>query len=130
MDPEDLEPMPWRIESSLLYHAARSGFIVAGVLILAVGIGDMLAGRSRIQDYRAIIREMPPPEPHDPTALFPKASEAQEQHAVAEAKIAFYQLLFLAGQLLAAGGVVLLAIGAFQLRQRSLGIAPSNGTFH
>ena len=82
MDPEDLEPMPWRIESSLLYHAARSGFIVAGVLILAVGIGDMLAGRSRIQDYRAIIREMPPPEPHDPTALFPKASEAQVRQAL------------------------------------------------
>ena len=118
------------MESSLLYHAARSGFVVAGVLILAVGAGDMLAGRSRIQEYRAIMREMPPPEPHDPTALFPKASEAQEQQAVAQAKLAFYQLLFLVGQLLAAGGVVLLAIGAFQLRQRTLRIAPSSGTFH
>ena len=122
--------MAWRMESSLLYHAARSGCIVAGVLILAVGVGDMLAGRSRIQEYQAIIREIPPPEPHDLTALFPKASEAQEQHAVAEAKLAFYQLLFLVGQLLAAGGVVLLAIGAFQLRQRTLRIAPSSATFH
>ena len=130
MDPEDLEPMAWRVESSFLYQAARSGFIVAGVLILAVGAVDMVAGRSRIQEYRAIIRESPPPEPHDPTALFPKASEAQEQLAVAQAKLAFNQLLFLAGQLLAAGGVVLLAIGAFQLRQRTLRIAPSSGTFH
>jgi hypothetical protein len=130
MDPEDLDPMTWRVESSLLYHAARSGFVVAGVLLLGVGAGDMLAGRSRIQEYRAIMREMPPPEPHDPTALFPKASEAQEQQAVAQAKLAYYQLLFLVGQLLAAGGVVLLAIGAFQLRQRTLRIAPSSGTFH
>jgi len=122
--------MAWRMETSLLYHAARSGFVVAGVLLLAVGAGDMVAGRARIQEYRAIMREMPPPEPHDPTALFPKASEAQEQQAVAQAKLAFYQLLFLVGQLLAAGGVVLLAIGALQVRQRTLRIAPSSGTFH
>ena len=37
--------MASRVESSLLYHAARSGFIVAGVLILAVGAVDMVAGR-------------------------------------------------------------------------------------
>jgi hypothetical protein len=122
--------MAWRMETSLLYHAARSGFVVAGALILAVGAGDMLAGRARIREYRAIMREMPPPEPHDPTALFPKASEAQEQQAVAQAKLAFNQLLFLVGQLLAAGGVVLLAIGAFQIRQRTMRIAPSSGTFH
>jgi len=122
--------MAWRMETSLLYHAARSGFVVAGVLLLAVGAGDMVAGHARIQEYRAIMREMPPPEPHDPTALFPKASEAQEQQAVAQAKLAFYQLQFLVGQLLAAGGVVLLAIGAFQLRQRTLPIAPSGETFH
>ena len=49
---------------------------------------------------------------------------------MAEAKLSYYQLLFLVGQLLAAGGVVLLAIGAFQLRQRALRMAPSSGTFH
>ena len=122
--------MASRVESSLFYHAARSGFVVAGVLLVAVGAGDMLAGRARIQEYRAIMREMPPPEPHDPTTLFPKASEAQERQAVAQAKLAYYQLLFLVGQMLAAGGVVLLAIGAFQIRQRTLRIAPSSGTFH
>jgi hypothetical protein len=117
--------MPWRVESSFLYQAARSGFVVAGVLLLGVGTGDMVAGHSKIQEYRSLVREVPPPEPHDPTALFPKASEAQERHALAEAKLAFYQLLFLVGQLLAAAGVVLLAIGAFQLRQRALRVAPS-----
>ncbi len=125
--------MPWRVESSFLYQAARSGFVVAGVLLFAVGVGDMLAGRSKIQEYRSVVREVPAPEPHDPTALFPKASEAQERHALAEAKLAFYQLLFLVGQLLAAGGVVLLAIGAFQLRQRTLRVPSAGslpGSFH
>jgi hypothetical protein len=120
--------MPWRVESSFLYQAARSGFVVAGVLLLGVGVGDMLAGSSKIQEYRSVVREVPPEEPHDPTALFPKASEAQERHALAQAKLAFYQLLFLVGQLLAAGGVVLLAIGAFQLRQRTLRVTPSAGS--
>jgi hypothetical protein len=125
-----MRPVPWRVESSFLYRAARSGFVVAGTLLLGVGVGDMITGRLRIQEWRSAIREMPPPEPHDPTQLFPKASEAHEQRAVAQAKLAFYQLLVVAGQLLAAGGVVLLAIGAFQLRQRALRVAPSSASFH
>jgi len=120
--------MAWRLENSFLYQAARSGFVVAGTLLLAVGAGDMLAGRSKIQEYRSLVREALPPEPHDPIALFPKASEAQERHALAQAKLGFYQLLFLGGQLLAAGGVVLLAIGAYQLRQRTLRVAPPAGS--
>jgi len=120
--------MAWRLENSFLYQAARSGFVVAGTLLLAVGAGDMLAGRSKIQEYRSLVREALPPEPHDPTALFPKASEAQERHALAQAKLAFYQLLFLGGQFLAAGGVVLLAIGAYLLRQRTLRVAPPAGS--
>jgi hypothetical protein len=125
-----MRPMPWRVESSFLYRAVRSGFVVAGTLLFGVGVGDMIAGHSKIQEYRSAIHEMPPPEPHDPTQLFPKASEAHEERAVAQAKLAFNQLLFVAGQLLAAGGVVLLAIGAFQLRQRTLRVAPSTASFH
>src|SRR6516164_2486762 len=44
------DAMAWRVETSLLYHAVRSGFVVAGVLLLAVGAGDMLAGHARIQE--------------------------------------------------------------------------------
>jgi hypothetical protein len=117
--------MPWRVESSLLYQAARNGFVVAGALIFAVGVGDVLAGRSKLDEYRAVVRQAPAPEPHDPAALFPKASEAQERHAVAQAKVGFYQLLIVVGQLLTTGGVLLMAIGAVQLRLRALRTAPS-----
>src|SRR5262249_19412481 len=127
-DTRKIGPMAWRLENSFLYQAARSGFVVAGTLLLAVGAGDMVAGRSKIQEYRSVVREVLPPEPHDPTALFPKASEAQERHALAQAKLAFYQVLFLGGQFLATGGVVLLAIGAYLLRQRTLRVAPPAGS--
>jgi hypothetical protein len=122
--------MPWTVESSLLYQAVRNGFIVAGALLLAVGVGDMLAGRAKLREYRALVALAPAPEPHDPAALFPKASEAQERYAVAQAKLAFYQLLFLVGQLLAAGGVLLMGIGAFRQRLRTLRSAPSSAGFH
>jgi hypothetical protein len=122
--------MPWTVESSLLYQAVRNGFIVAGALLLAVGVGDMVAGHAKLGEYRALVALAPAPEPHDPAALFPKASEAQERYAVAQAKLAFYQLLFLVGQLLAAIGVLLLGIGAFRQRLRTLRAAPSSAAFH
>jgi hypothetical protein len=122
--------MPWTVESSLFYQAVRNGFIVAGALLLGVGIGDMVAGRAKLHEYRAVVALAPAPDPPDPAALFPKASEAQERYAVAQAKLAFYQLLFLAGQLLAAAGVLLMGIGAFRQRLRSLRSAPSGAAFH
>ena len=115
---------PGRPDPSLLYQAARNGFIVAGALLFAVGVGDMLAGHAKLARVpRAWSRGRRPPAPHDPAALFPKASEAQERHAVAQAKLAFYQLLFLVGQLLAALGVLLLGIGVVRQR-RALRAAP------
>ncbi len=119
----------WTVESSFLQQAVRNGLIVAGTLIVAVGIGDMLAGRAKLQEYRAVLAEPLPQAPRDPAALFPKASEAQERHAVALAKLAFYQLLFLVGQLLAALGVLLIGVGAFRQRQRGIRAAPAVG-FH
>src|SRR4030095_12945866 len=94
--------------SSLLYQAVRNGFIVAGALILAVGVADMLAGGGKVGEERGGGGGAAPPCPPAPAALFPKASEAQERHAVAAAKLAFYQLLFVVGQLLAAVGVLLM----------------------
>ena len=115
---------------SLLQHAARNGFIVAGALLLAVGVGDMIAGRARWHEYRAVLAEAPAREARDPAALFPKASEAQERRVVAEAKLAFYELLFLVGQLLAAGGVLLVGIGIARQRSRTLRTAPASPPFH
>ena len=118
------------MDSSLLQQAARNGFIVAGLLLSAVGVGDMLAGRTKWNEYHTLLAEAPPDEPRDPAALFPKSTEAREHRVVAEAKLAFYELLFLVGQLLAIIGVLLVGIGIARQRARTLRTLPASARFH
>lgn len=96
----------------------RSSLVVAGLLFLGVGIGDSVAGHVKILQYERILRTTRPPPPADPAALFPTASEGQERYELARAKLAFYQLLLTAGQLLSALGFTLLAVGVLRLRMR------------
>ena len=117
-------------EPSLLQQAARNGFIVAGLLLFAVGVGDMLAGRTKWHEYQEVLAEAPPVAPRDPAALFPKSTEAQEHRVVAEAKLAFYELLFLVGQLLALGGILLVGIGIARQRARTLRALPASARFN
>ncbi len=96
----------------------RSRFVLAGLLVLGVGMADMIAGRGKLEEYQAIVAAAPVPVARTTATLFPSASEAEQEHQVAAAKLGFYQLLFLSGQVLSALGVVLLALGVLQLRLR------------
>jgi hypothetical protein len=109
------EPPPLTVQALL-----RSGLVVAGLLLLGVGIGDSIAGHTKIAQYRELLRTTAAPAPADPAALFPTASEDQERHELAQAKLAFYQLLLTAGQLISALGFVLLAVGVLRLRLRAV----------
>jgi hypothetical protein len=122
--------MSWSLERPLLQQAVRNGFIVAGLLLVAIGIGDMLAGRAKWHEYRTVLAEAPPAAPRDPAALFPKSTEAREHRVVAEAKLAFYELLILVGQFLALAGVLLFGIGVARERARTLRAVPANARFH
>lgn len=98
---------------------ARSGLVLAGLLLLGIGLGDTIAGRLKIAQYEDLVRTTAAlvPQP-DPAALFPTATEGSERHELARAKLAFYQLLLTAGQLLSAVGFALLALGVLRvLRQ-------------
>jgi hypothetical protein len=97
---------------------ARSTWIVAGLLLLAIGLGDVLVGRTKLAQYQEVIAQAPPVRPHDPAILFPKVTEADEQRSVARAKLGFYALLFLSGQLLTLSGLVLVVIGVVRLHRR------------
>ena len=103
---------------------ARSSLVVAGVLLLLVGFGNLIVGRSKIAQYQLMVRETPPPPPRDPAQLFPTASEAEERHGIAIAKLGYYQLLFTAGQSLSALGFLLLGLGVLRVRFRT---APVEG---
>ncbi|MGH7893473.1 MAG: hypothetical protein ACREQL_02340 [Candidatus Binatia bacterium] len=99
---------------------ARSSWIVAGLLLLAVGIGDLMIGRTKLAQYQEVLSRAPEVLRIDPATLYPKATESEEQRAVASAKVGFYRLLFVSGQLLTLAGLVLLVIGIVQLRPRSV----------
>ena len=95
---------------------ARNGWVVAGVLLLAIGLGDLVVGRTKLAQYHEVLEQMPAVRPRDRAVLFPKATEADEQRNVARAKLGYYNILFLAGQVLTLGGLVLVVIGLVRLR--------------
>lgn len=101
----------------------RSGLVLAGLLLLGVGLGDAVAGRTKIAQYEELLQTTAAPAAADPAALFPTATEGQERHELARAKLAFYQLLLTVGQLLAALGLVLMAVGVLRLRIQSVRLA-------
>jgi len=96
---------------------ARSGWIVAGLLLLAIGLGDVVVGRNKLAQYQVVLSQGVAPPAHDPVTLFPKVTEAEEQRAVARAKLGFYNLLFLAGQVLTLGGLLFTVVGLVRLRR-------------
>ena len=112
---------------------ARNGLVLAGLLLLGVGLGDSIAGRTKIGQYEDLLHDSTvaaAPALHDPTALFPTASETQERQELARAKLGFYHLLVIVGQILCAGGMVLIALGILQLRIRSVRVAPETRVFN
>lgn len=101
----------------------RSGLVLAGLLLLGVGLGDAVAGRTKIAQYEELLRTTATRPPADPTALFPTASEAQERYDIVHAKLAFYHLLLTAGQGLSGLGFLLLGAGALRVRMLALRVA-------
>jgi hypothetical protein len=106
-----------------LYAVARSGLVLTGLLLLAVGLGNIVAGQSKIAQYRDVLGDVlgakPAPAPADPASLFPRPSEGDERQHLVRAKLAFYQLLLTAGQLLSALGVAFVGLGILRLWMRA-----------
>jgi len=111
--------------SAMVHALTRSVLVMGGLLLFAVGVGDVIAGWAKIGQYRELVRVTAAVDRPDPAALFPTANEGQERHAVAVDKLAFYQLVETTGQLLAALGCALMAAGALRVRIRALR-APGN----
>jgi len=105
---------------SPVFHAVvRSGLVLAGLLLLAVGIGNVVAGQSKIQQYVELAALTQPHAPRPPATLFPATTESDERHSLARAKVAFYELLVSAGWLLVALGVLLAAVGTLRVWMRA-----------
>jgi len=103
----------------MLHALVRSGLVLTGLLLLCVGIGNVVAGRPKIQQYDELLSATATAVAADPAALFPPASERQERHELARAKLAFYQRVIIGGQLLSALGIVLLVVGTLRVWVRA-----------
>lgn len=110
--------MPIPPSGTTVHALMRSRFVMAGILLLAVGIGDSIAGHSKIAEYEALLRAAALAAPAETGTLFPTASESHELRELARAKLAFYRLLLTVGQLLSAAGFALVALGVLRLRLR------------
>jgi hypothetical protein len=119
LDPSAGAPEDPGVRLEPVLAALRSGFVVAGLLILGVGLADLVAGRVKLAEYRQVLATETVAPRSAPAALFPIQSETAQRRAVAEAKLGYYGLLQLVGQLLAALGLVLLAIGLVRERLRA-----------
>jgi hypothetical protein len=107
--------------SLTLRGLARSGLVIAGLLLLGVGLGDSIAGRTKVGQYEELLRTTAPlPARVDPSALFPTLSENEERQELARTKLGFYHLLVTVGQILSAAGLVLIAAGILRLRIRGV----------
>jgi hypothetical protein len=103
----------------MLHAMARSSLVLTGLVLLAVGIANVVAGTSKVGQYQEIAVATASRVQHRSPTLFPAASETEERHALAAAKVAFYQLLTSAGWTLGALGGALVAIGALRVWTRT-----------
>jgi len=99
----------------LSIHALmKSGLVLAGLLLLVVGLGDVVVGRTKMFQYQETLAQTPA-SAVDPPSLFATASEGKERRSVTMGKLAFYQLLVNVGQLMVAGGFTLIALGVLRV---------------
>ena len=106
--------------SPVLHALVRSGLVLTGLLLLAVGIGNVVAGESKLQQYgelAALTQAQVAPRP--PATLFPAVSEGEERHRLANTKKDFYELLVNVGWMLGFLGFALFAIGTLRVWTRA-----------
>ena len=105
--------------AAAVYALLRNGFVLAGILLLGIGLGDLVGGGIKRAQYVQIVRSEPAVAPRNPAALFPTATESQERTAIARTKLGYYQVMATAGRILCALGLSLLALGVLQVRRRT-----------
>ena len=106
--------------SSVLHALVRSGLVLTGLLLLAVGIGNVFAGRSKLEQYGELAAlTQPHVASRPPATLFPAVSEGEERHRLANAKKDFYELLVNVGWMLGFLGFALFAIGTLRVWTRT-----------
>ena len=76
----------------------RNTLFVAGIVLVALGIGNTIVAQFKVREYQSALARTPPPVAAEQTfgqntRLHHFSSEAWSRHALNQAKLDFYHLL-------------------------------------
>jgi len=103
----------------------RSPLFLGGVLICCLGLANWVVGRVKMSQYEALAAHSTAPSSEGVNLssgfTFFNVSENHEHHNIAVAKVQYYSVVLMAGELLAFAGLALIAAGYIRLRFRASG---------
>lgn len=102
----------------------KNYLFVAGLVLMTLGLGNYIAGESKVAHYQEVIVEASP-QTRVSQSLFsdgtryPFPHEARERLEIARAKLDFYQVVLSSGRLMTSLGIGCILIALIRLRRQS-----------
>ena len=101
----------------------RNTLFVAGIVLVALGIGNTIVAHFKVREYQSALARTPPPVAAEQTfgqntRLHHFSSEAWSRHALSQAKLDFYHLLHNVGWLMLCIGLLCTIMAVRRQRYR------------
>ncbi len=101
----------------------RNTLFVAGIVLVALGIGNTIVAHFKVREYQSALARTPPPVAAEQTfgqntRLHHFSSEAGSRHALNQAKLDFYHLLHNVGWLMLCIGLLCTIMAVRRQRYR------------
>jgi hypothetical protein len=102
----------------------KNHLFVAGLVLMTLGLGNYIAGDSKVAHYQEVIAEALP-QARVSQSLFsdekrhPFPHEARERLEIARAKLDFYQVVLSSGRLMTSLGIGCILVALIRQRRRS-----------
>ena len=101
----------------------RNTLFVAGIVLVALGIGNTIVAHFKVREYQSALARTPPPVAAEQTfgentRLHHPSSEAWSRHALNQAKLDFYHLLHNVGWLMLCIGLLCTIMAVHRQRYR------------
>jgi hypothetical protein len=102
----------------------KDPLFVAGLVLMTLGLGNYIAGDSKVTHYQEVSAEASPQERVNQSSFsdnkrHPFPSEARERLEIARAKLDFYQVVLSSGRLMISLGIGCILVALIRQRRRS-----------